>query len=317
MKYLNFRNGDQMPAIGLGTWKAAPGDVYKAVREAIKIGYRHFDCAHIYGNEDEIGTAFADAFKAGEIKREELWVTSKLWNNSHRKDQVEPALKVTLKNLQLDYLDLYLIHWPVALQEGIGFPASPADFIPIDQLPLTVTWSGMETVAKKGLTKHIGVSNFNIKNLKVISEGATIIPEANQLELHPYLQQNELLDYCKKNEIVVTGYSPLGSSDRPARLIKESDPTILENEVIKKIAAEKNCSPAQILLSWAVTRGTSAIPKSVNPKRLKENLESAAIELSTADLKSIADLDLNFRYINGETWASPGSPYSLDYLWGK
>ncbi len=316
MKYLNFKNGDRMPAIGLGTWKAAPGEVYKAVREAIKIGYRHFDCAHIYGNEAEIGSAFSDTFKQGEVKREDLWITSKLWNNSHRKEQVEPAIKVTLQNLQLDYLDLYLIHWPIALQDGISFPAKPEEFVPIQQIPLTQTWSGMEGVAKKGLVKHIGVSNFNIKNLQVISEGASITPEANQMELHPYLQQNDLLDYCKKHGIVVTAYSPLGSPDRPPRLIKEGDPAILENEVITKIAASKKCSPAQVLLSWAIARGTSAIPKSVNPDRLRANLEADAIGLSTADLQAIAGLNLNFRYINGETWASPGSPYTLEYLWG-
>jgi len=317
MKYLNFRNGDKMPAIGLGTWKSPEGEVYKAVREAIKIGYRHFDCAHIYGNEAEIGTAFTDAFKAGDVKREDLWVTSKLWNNSHRKDQVEPALKVTLKNLQLDYLDLYLIHWPVALQEGIGFPATPSEFVPIQQLPLTQTWAGMEEVAKKGLTRHIGVSNFNIRNLTLLIDSATIFPEANQLELHPYLRQHELVTFCKHHGIVVTAYSPLGSSDRPARLVKDSDPTLLENEVVGAIAAQHKCSPAQVLLAWALNRDTSVIPKSVNPNRMKQNLEAANIELSQEEVMQIDGLDLNFRYINGETWTVPGSPYTLDYLWGK
>jgi len=316
MKHLTFKNGDKMPVIGLGTWKSATGEVYKAVREAINIGYRHFDCAHIYGNEAEIGTAFADAFKTGEVKREELWVTSKLWNNSHRKDQVEPALKVTLQNLQLDYLDLYLIHWPVCLQEGIGFPATPSEFVPISQIPLTETWSGMEALVKKGLARHIGVSNFSIRNLKAVSEGASILPEVNQLELHPYLQQPALVDYCKQNSIAVTAYSPLGSPDRPVRLIKEGDPAILESEVIKQLATKKNCSPAQVLLSWAVGRGTSAIPKSVSPKRLKENLEAAELTLSAGEMAEIAALDLNFRYINGGTWTVPGSPYTLDYLWG-
>lgn len=316
MKYLNFRNGDKMPAIGLGTWKSEPGVVYKAVREAIGIGYRHFDCAHIYGNEAEIGSALTDAINAGDVKRDDLWITSKLWNNSHRKDQVEPALKVTLRNLQLDYLDLYLIHWPVALQEGIGFPAKPDDFVPIEKIPLTETWAGMEAVAKKGLARHIGVSNFSIRNLEAISKGASILPEANQLELHPYLRQHELVTYCKHNGIVVTAYSPLGSPDRPARLIKEGDPAILENDVVKSIATAKGCSPAQVLLSWALTRNTAAIPKSVNPKRLKENLDAAAIPLSQEEMIRVDGLDLNFRYINGETWAAKGSPYTLDYLWG-
>ena len=317
MKYLKFSNGDKMPAIGLGTWKAATGEVYKTVREAINVGYRHFDCAHIYANEAEIGGAFYDAFEAGEVKREDLWVTSKLWNNSHRKDQVLPALTVTLNNLRLEYLDLYLIHWPVCLEEGVGFPASTQDFVPVDLIPLTETWSAMEGMVEKGLTRHIGVSNFSIRNLKAVSEGTSVKPEVNQLELHPYLQQQEVVDYCLQNSIAVTAYSPLGSPDRPARLIKESDPAILENEVIKAIAADKKCTAAQVLLAWAIGRGTSAIPKSVNPKRLQSNLEATSIELSDENMKDIAKLDLNFRYINGETWTVPGSPYTLDFLWGK
>ena len=133
MKTYKFKNGDQMPALGLGTWKSNPGEVYDAVREAIKVGYRHIDCAHIYGNEAEIGQAFSDAFKTGEVKREDLWITSKLWNSSHLKNDVRPALETTLKNLQLDYLDLYLIHWPVALKPGTEFPDSSDRFLSLDE----------------------------------------------------------------------------------------------------------------------------------------------------------------------------------------
>jgi len=146
-----------MPALGLGTWKSDPGEVYKAVREAIKMGYRHIDCAMIYQNEAEIGQAFSDAFKDGDVKREELWITSKLWNNAHIKDDVQPALENTLKDLQLDYLDLYLIHWPVALKPGVGFPSSEDDFLSLKEVPTAVTWSGMEECKKVGLAKHIGV----------------------------------------------------------------------------------------------------------------------------------------------------------------
>lgn len=316
MKQIIFRNGDKMPVLGLGTWKSASGEVYKAVREAISIGYRHFDCAFIYGNEGEIGTAFSDAFNSGEVTREELWVTSKLWNNQHRREQVVPSLENTLANLQLSYLDLYLIHWPVCLQIKSDFPPKTTDFIPLSEIPLTETWKGMEEAVKKRLTRHIGVANFNIANLKAISEGASLAPEVNQVEMHPYLQQETLLDYCKQNSIHITAYSPLGSPDRPSRLKDGAeDLPVLEDRVVNDIARLHGCTPAQVLLSWAIMRGTSVIPKSVNPVRLLQNLEAADLELTSEDMKRLAAINKNHRYINGNLWVQKGSPYSLDFLW--
>ncbi len=317
MKQIIFHNGDKMPVLGLGTWKSAPGEVYKAVREAISLGYRHFDCAFIYGNEGEIGTAFSDAFKSGEVTREELWVTSKLWNNRHRHEQVVPALENTLNSLQLSYLDLYLIHWPVCLQVKSDFPPKGTDFIPLSEIPLATTWQGMEEAVKKRLTRHIGVANFNITNLKTISDGAAIKPEVNQVEMHPYLQQQALLDYCRQNGIHITAYSPLGSPDRPSRLKDGGeDMPILEDCVVNDIARLHGCSPAQILLSWAIMRGTSVIPKSVNPVRLRQNIEAAELELTSEDMKRLAALDKGHRYINGNLWLQHGSPYTHDFLWG-
>ena len=317
MKQVIFANGDQMPVLGLGTWKSATGEVYNAVREAISAGYRHFDCAFIYGNEAEIGSALADAFAAGEVKREELWITSKLWNSRHRRDQVLPALQQTLQSLQLSYLDLYLMHWPVCLQETADFPPKPADFIPLGEIPLTETWAGMEEAVKKRLTRHIGVANFNIANLRTISEGATVVPEVNQVEMHPYLQQPKLLEYCRKTGIHITAYSPLGSPDRPSRLRTGHDIPILEDAVVKDIASLHSCSPAQVLISWAIMRGTSVIPKSVNPERLRQNLEATRLELSSEDMKRLAALDRGHRYIDGGLWTSEGSTYTKAYLWGE
>jgi alcohol dehydrogenase (NADP+) len=188
MRTLTFQNNDKMPALGLGTWKSAPGDVKKAVIEAIKIGYRHIDCAAIYGNEKEIGEAFTECFEIGIVKREELWVTSKLWNDSHKAEDVRPALEKTLSDLGLDYLDLYLMHWPVAFRKGIVFPENDEGYIPLSEVPIAETWRAMQDVQKIGLTKHIGTSNFSSKKLQHLIDLGGQGPEMNQVELHPYLQ---------------------------------------------------------------------------------------------------------------------------------
>ena len=195
MKTLQFKNKDAMPIIGLGTWKSKKGEIYHAVRQAVKVGYRHFDCAAIYGNEQEIGQALKDSIASGEITRKDIWVTSKLWNNAHAKDQVSIALKKTLTDLCLEYLDLYLIHWPVCIKPGIQYPRTGSDFIPLDELPLEHTWEGMEACVNEGLSRHIGVSNTSIKKLTGLVETAGIKPEMNQVELHPFLQQNDMLAY--------------------------------------------------------------------------------------------------------------------------
>jgi len=170
MKYLSFSNGDQMPALGLGTWKAAKGEVYAAVRSAIELDYRHFDCALLYGNEKEIGQAFSDAIKEGDVKRADLWITSKLWNNSHRRDYILPAIQTSLADLQLDYLDLYLIHWPVALKRKVTFPKSGEEMLSLDEVPLSETWTGMIELKDMDLAHHIGVSNFSTKKITEVAE---------------------------------------------------------------------------------------------------------------------------------------------------
>lgn len=317
MKAFTFNNGDMMPMLGLGTWKSSTGEVYRAVREAIRIGYRHIDCATRYENEAEVGQAIADEIRADRIQRNDLWITSKLWNNRHRRHQVLPQLEETLRELGLDYLDLYLIHWPVALKEDIIYPGKPEDFLSLEEVPIAETWQGMEACLEKGLCRHIGVSNFSIKKLDQLCNNAAIMPEMNQIELHPLLQQNDMLEYCGEKGIFITAYSPLGSLDRPDRVKRADDPILLENPVIKRIAADLGFSPAQILISWALHRDTAVIPKSANPQRLRENFEARNIELSSADMEAISGLDRHFRYIHGEFWTMEGSPYTLESLWDE
>ena len=317
MNAFKFKNNDEMPALGLGTWKSDPGEVYNAVREAIKIGYRHIDCAAIYGNEAEIGQAFSDAFKKGDVSREELWVTSKLWNNAHLKDDVRPGLEKTLKDLQLDYLDLYLMHWPVALKPGIGFPKSGADFLSLEEIPISVTWAALEDCSKAGLSKHIGVSNFSVKKLKALLKACEIRPEVNQIEMQPFFQQNSMLEFCNNENIVLTAYSPLGSIDRPAVFKAPDEPSLLENPTILKIAESNGISSAQVLICWAIQRGTAVIPKSVNPGRMKQNLDAASINLSDEDMQKIAALEMSARLLVGSFWAMPGSGYTMETLWDE
>jgi alcohol dehydrogenase (NADP+) len=306
---LTFRNGDAMPALGLGTWRLPPELTAATVRTALELGYRHLDAASIYGNEPEIGEALRQAFADGLVRREELWITGKLWNDCHEPHEVRPALERSLADLGLEQLDLYLIHWPVAQRRGVAFPSTPEDQLSLEQVPLAATWAAMEELVDQGLTRHIGVSNFSGAKLKALSAGARIRPEVLQIERHPLLQQNELLAWCRQNGVLVTGYGPLGSSgaNRP--------PLVLEQPEVMALAAERELTPAQLLLAWGIGCGTAVIPKSLQPARLAENL-AAAGELLEGDLMArLARLDQGRRLIEGRFWCLEGGPYTLESLW--
>ncbi|XP_063915957.1 aldo-keto reductase family 1 member B1-like [Zophobas morio] len=313
---IKLNNGLSMPALGLGTWQGPPGreaEVGQAVKDAIDVGYRHFDCAHVYENEKIIGEAIQAKIKEGVVKREDLFIVSKLWNTFHRPDLVEPMIKETLRNLRLDYLDLYLVHWPYGLKEGPElYPTDPKTglFISSDT-DYVDTWKAMEEVNKKGLTKSIGISNFNSKQIERLLKSAKVVPVTNQIECHPYLNQTKLRKFCSDRGITVTSYSPLGSPARPWQ--KPGDPDVINDPKIKEIGNKYGKSPAQILLRYNIQLGTSVIPKSSNKLRLKENMDIFDFELTAEDMKYIDTFDCNGRICpHAEAREHPLYPFRPD-----
>jgi len=309
MPNLNFRHGDAMPALGLGTWRLPPEQTTATVRIALDLGYRHIDAAAIYGNEAQIGAALKGAIDAGNVQRQELWITSKLWNDCHEPQEVRPALERTLGDLGLEQLDLYLMHWPVAQRRGVAMPSSAADQYGLAQVPLAATWAAMEDLVAAGLTRHIGVSNFSRTKLMALAAKARIQPEVLQVERHPLLQQNDLLSYCHTSGIQLTAYAPLGatSDTRP--------PVVLQHPVVVAIAAERQITPAQVLLAWGIGCGTAVIPKSVHPERLAENLAAAAMGLNEDQMTRLVAIDGGQRLIDGRFWCLEDGPYTMANLW--
>lgn len=270
---LKLNTGAEIPAVALGTWKSSEEDAYNAVLTALKAGYRHIDTAAIYQNEAPVGKAIRDSG----IPREEIFVTTKLWGSQQR-NPLE-GLDQSLERLGLSYVDLYLMHWPVPLKKDPSNPITFTTETDMDGWDFIKTWTLMQELPATGKTKAIGVSNFSINNIKQLieSEDFKILPAANQVEIHPLLPQQELIDYCQEKGIIVEAYSPLGSE---AEL-----KTFLTNPTILKIAEKYGVEPAQVLINWGVKRGYVILPKSANPKRVESNFKE--FDLSQADVDAI------------------------------
>lgn len=298
-----LNTGTKMPQVGLGTWKAPPNEVGQAVRYALtEAGYRHIDCAWIYRNEPEIGEVFADVFGSGKVKREEVFITSKLWNSFHHAEDVMKACKETLLNLKLEYLDLYLMHWGMATPPEDAPEERQVDkngYQIYEKVPVRETWEAMEELPKAGLVRAIGVSNFTPPQLIDLFSYAKILPAVLQVEMHPYLQQRRLLEFCQYRDIAVTAYSPLGSA---ANSEAKGLPILLDDPVIGRIAGEHGKTPSQVLIRWAIQRGTIVIPKSVHPARIKENIDVFDFELSDDDMGAIAGLERHLRFVDPYRW---------------
>ena len=311
--------GAMMPGIGLGTFgsdRFNADDIAAAVLGAAEIGYRHFDCASVYGNEREIGVSFQKIISSG-IKREELWITSKLWNDKHAEEDVIPACKQTLKDLQLEYLDLYLIHWPFPNYHapGVGVDSRDPHAVPYIHENYMKTWRQMEKLVEMGLVRHIGTSNVTVPKLKLLLRDAKIKPAANEMELHPHFQQPEFFQFCIDNKIIPIGFTPIGSPTRPDRDKTPEDTVDIEDPVIVKIAKRLNVHPAVICVKWAVQRGQVPIPFSIYPKEYWSNLKSATTEPLTAEeMREIAAIDKNCRLIKGQVFLWEGAKDWQD-LW--
>ncbi|KAH6867848.1 NADP-dependent oxidoreductase domain-containing protein [Thelonectria olida] len=285
----------EIPPFGLGTWLAKKGEVSHAVKYALRSGYRHIDAAAIYRNEGEVG----EGIKASGLSRNDIWVTSKLWNTDHRPELVRKAIEKSISDLRVEYLDLYLIHWPVAFVPG----ETELD----KDTSIVDTWLALEDLVPANLTRHIGLSNFAPRDIKKILEVATIRPYAHEFETHPYLQQQAFVDFHIEQGIKVIAYSPLANTNPT---YDPNIPSILDDPFWKKIAARKNATVAQAVLAWGQQRDTVVIPKSTHEKYIDENFKSQDIRFTNDELAQVAVQDKRIRLNN------PGKKWGVDLFEG-
>ena len=296
----------EMPSVGLGLWKIEKTDAAQIVVDAIELGYRHLDSAADYGNEIEVGEGISQSLRADSCSRSDLWVTSKLWNTFHRSEHVEEACRKSLSDLGVDYLDLYLIHFPISLKyvpielryppEWLFDPSRPSPKMEIDPVPLHQTWVAMESLVDKGLVKNIGICNYTSGLLHDLLAYARIKPAMLQIESHPYLVQDKLIQLAQDNDIAVTAFSPLGALSYVSLGMANEDDSVLNQNCVKEAAQRLGRSPAQICLRWGIQRGTAIIPKTSRRERLLENLALFDFELSVDEMAAISSLNINKRF---------------------
>lgn len=306
MTTFSLASGRQLPTVGMGFWKVGRDVAADVAQQAIENGYRHLDCACDYGNEAEVGQGIAAALQAGTVTREQLWVTSKLWNTYHRPEHVRAACERSLRDLQLDDLDLYLIHFPIALKfvpfedryppEWFFDPNADSPRLEPDAVPIHETWQAMEELVEAGLVKEIGVCNFGVSLLRDLLASAKIPPAVLQVELHPYLTQEKLLRFCRESGIAETGFSPLGAQSYFALNMAEQDESVLESGPVRQIAEAHGRTPAQVVLRWAVQRGTAVVPKTSRIERMRENLAIDDFSLTDDQMAAISALNRNRRF---------------------
>jgi aldehyde reductase len=313
---VKLNTGADMPLFGLGTWLAGVGEVRTAVTTALESGYKAIDCAAGYGNEHEVGAALEDCISRGVCKREDVFITSKLWAASAWPDLAIAALDKTLADLKTPYLDLYLIHWPYLMEKGFPtFPAPEEKRLGYDAERYLAVWRFLEGAVDAGKINAIGTSNMIAKKMDDLLKGCRIKPAVNQVESHPFLTQDKLIKYCTKRGIVVTAFSPLGSPARPARLVAEGDPTPLYDPTILAIAAKHKKTAAHVLIRWQIQRGVVVIPKSVTPARIIDNGKVGDFLLSDEDMAAISALNTNQRLNKGGSWTTAGQSWTE--LWDE
>jgi len=304
--YKTLYNGAKIPVIGLGTFGSDNYDaktIAQAVKTAIEMGYRHIDCASVYGNEKEIGVALQEVLSEGKVKREELWITSKVWNDKHR--EVVASCKQSLADLQLDYLDLYLVHWPFPNFHApkCDVTARQPNSVPYIHENYMNTWSQMESLVDAGLLKNIGTSNMTIPKMKLLLRDCKIKPVVNEMEIHPHFQQAELFRFMIENGVQVIGFSPIGSPKRPERDKTAEDTVDIEDPEIVKIASRLNVHPAVVCLKLAVQRGQITIPFSVKEDKLYSNLNGVTEDpLTDEEMAKLSKIDKNCRLIKGQVF---------------
>lgn len=307
---VTFYNGAKIPVVGLGTFGSdnySPEQVASAVNQAIRLGYRHLDCASVYGNEKEIGETLKALFAEGVVKREDLWITSKVWNNMH--NDVVGSCQRSMADLGVDYLDLYLVHWPFPNHHGKGVTVDSRDphAVPYIHENYMKTWSDMEKLVDMGLVRNIGTSNMTIAKMQLLLRDCRIKPVVNEMEMHPHFQQPELFSFLAEHDIRAIGFCPIGSPGRPDRDKTPEDTVPMEDPIIVEIAAKHGIHPALVCVKWAAQNGQIPIPFSVKPEKFMANLRCVTEDpLTEEEMAAIKTINKRNRFIKGQvfTWVS-------------